>query len=376
MALPLSFLIFINLLTYFLIILLLWKAYKPCYQVRIKNRQWAIILIILFFLFAFWGGDYEHYLLNMKEIAKDYTSIEGPYVFFAKMVGSMFLPWRFIIWGGGFWLLLKLFKLVDVPRDLALVVFVTLYLHLYSYARVSLSMTIMFFGLALLYSSKRKRNIILAFAIILSSYFFHKTALFGVVAILIGLVATKNERKIVIAAVIFLPTIFVFIQDFLSSFLNLYAFDYSLINVNVGQKYLMKEAQELGTGTKLAALLEHTTMYLVAMLYVIMLLKNEIKEMPKSVRIFSNVSFYTIMVASLFALDLGANTAVIYARFIRYSMIPSAIFVAYVFSTRQHRKLVRVILITGFMSVTYYIIYTMYNAYVVSAGFDILRLFS
>ena len=376
MTLPLSFLIFLNLITYFLIILLLRRAYKPVFRVSNNNRQCAIILIILFFLFAFWGGDYEHYLLSMKDLVKGDTSIEAPYVFVAKIVGNMFLPWRLIIWGGGFFLLLKIFKRVEVPWDLSLVVFVTLYLHLYSYARVSLCMTIMFFGLALLYSSKKNGNIILAFVIIFSSYFFHKTALFGVAAILLGLVATKNERKVAIAALILLPTALVFVQNFLSSFLELYAFEESLIDVNVGQKYLMKEAQEIGTGTKIATFLEHTSMYLIAVLYVLMLIKNEIHETPKSVRIFANVSFYAIMMASFFALDLGVNTQVLYGRFIRYSMIPSSIFVAYVFTKGIHKKLVRLVLIVGSMAVTYYILYTMYNAYVVSAGFDILRLFS
>ena len=238
-----------------------------------------------------------------------------------------------------------------------------MFLPRFSYARVSLAMALTYLGMSLLTYKTGLKNMFFGTIILLGSFFFHKSALFGIGVVVISIFLSDHiGKKTLLAVFLSMPFLIIITTNFLSEFLLLNADDYELINVESGQNYLEDEVRKQGLAARTLDFLMRTTYYLVVIEYVLLHLKGQYKSLPRSMKAYSTAAFFTIVFASIFAFDLGFTTQTIYNRFIFFGMIPSACFIAYCVKERLLIKWTRTTIFMGIISMFLSLLYACYLA--------------
>ena len=144
-----------NLIMILIGYLIVFPALKYPYHLTKSRRLFAYCLIVFFCVFAFWGSDFFHIYDNYKELVSSGWELEYIYHLIAKdIVPDNYFLWRLIVWGFATILIANTFKMVRVNQDLAVCFFLMIWILWFSYARVSLSMAMAFFGLAIISNSQ------------------------------------------------------------------------------------------------------------------------------------------------------------------------------------------------------------------------------
>ena len=139
------------------------------------------------------------------------------------------------------------------------------------------------------------------------------------------------------------------------------SFEESMVNISSGQRYLVGEISAVkGPATLIEEGLMRVSFYLVAVLFILSVIKNKYKELPETIKFFACCSFFTIAGASLFAFDTGFDTSTIFNRFLLYSILPSSIFVAHFIYTKQFQRFTRLIIIVGLCASFFALLYSFY----------------
>ena len=334
-------------------------------------NDWIVLakfLIILFCLFSFWGVDWFHYAQIFAKIKKyGGTHMEDVYVSIAQFSPN-YLVFRFIIWGSAVFLVFDFFKRINVNYVLALLIFSATSLIWFSYARVSLAMALMFWGVSVVFNplyGKKLLSYVVGISAIVASFYFHKTAAFGIGIIGIAFLANKLKgRSILILSALLIPIEFLLIQHYL--------LDFMLVDARVeegawgssiasGQHYLGKETVTSGIGSNIAKFLELLPYYLTAYCCLKLSGKKHLFEMiPISVKAFVYIAFYFVLFASIFAFDFGYSTEILYGRFMRFAFLPCVVVVSYCYEIVETHKIAKYIVYLGMASTMYQLLYVLY----------------
>lgn len=354
-----------NIVLYVLICVLLWRAFSIKNLSRV-NLRISSLLILVFLLFAFWGGDYFHYIEGFDVVKNNpliETSFEDIYYWIVSIVPSYFF-FRLVVWGGCFFFFLKTLSLLKIPRGIGLLAFTAFSLLRLSYARVSLAMAIMYLGLAFIYSEHRIRKPIIWIiggCIILASFFFHKSAYFGI-AMIVSSILLSNIKKsgssiAIITALLF--GAFFIVSNYIDNFMMM-AVDpgESNLSVEIGQKYLNRDESEVGWGGQIRNVGEMIPYYLGLLVYVKLQIKGDFKKFPKSMIVFSNLFLIIVLASSVFMLDFGLNTIFLYHRFMRFNLIPLAVFMSFCYSNGYEKKLVKATFIIAILVALFTLYYS------------------
>lgn len=134
--------------------LIVFPALKYPHRLTKSRRRGAYCTIVVFCVFAFWGSDFFHVYDNYKELLSTGWTLESVYQIIAQEIApDNYFLWRLVVWGLATILIIKIFKRVDINQDLAVSFFLMIWILWFSYARVSLAMAMVFFGLALVSKS-------------------------------------------------------------------------------------------------------------------------------------------------------------------------------------------------------------------------------
>lgn len=357
-----------------LIIILIYSLMKPamCYPFKVgeNRRKITQLLIIIFCIFSFWGADWFHYIYeyNMLRDMGDFkTNLEDVYMYIARYSPS-YLVFRLIIWGGALLLLNSTYKRVGVGYDLTLFLFGSIWVIWFGYARVSLSMAIMFFGLAYLYESSNKNkviSVIVGAAAIVASFYFHKSSIFGIFVIVIAVFSKRLSRNTLALVVVLFP-ILVYIMNtqmggFMSTDIDTESGSEIAAYVSKGQNYMERESKIRGIGGPLIEISERFVYYFIAFLCYKFQKSVFMESTPKVILVFMRVLFFNVLLASVFMFDLGANTTLLYTRLMRYSFIPASIVLSYMHQVHFTPIWTNRIIKFAFLSSVYAIIYITYT---------------
>ena len=366
--------VLLNILLYVGIIALL----KPVLRRRTvgkKNVRIACLLILAFCLFAYWGGDYIHYREIIHEYVKGgYTHMEPFYRSICDLVGDRYLLFRLIVWGLALILLLKTFSSnLYIDFSLQLLIFSMLYLPYFSYARASLAMASLFYGCVLFQRSTDKRSVILfliSFAFIIGSFFFHKTALLGIVIVLVSLIPFRINKLTLTVLLLSYPVVLFIIKQVFGEIMLMDGFsDDSLLDIHAAQSYIndVGEGGQGGIGANIEILLKRVCSFLVVFLFVISCWTDRFKGFPTTIQVFGKCLFMFLVVAFAFAFNSEIASSTFSTRIMYYSYIPSAIFVAYCYTINYKKKLCKAIMYIGVIAVMYSLLYSLYVNYVLGA---------
>lgn len=357
-------LVLFNLL--FLLSILFYLS--PAYGLRKKVPIGIPLLgIFVFCIFSFWGADWFGYAESYKHIKMGYrTNLEPVYQWIVIELISSYFQFRVIIWGTALVFFYDTIRRLPVRTDLTLFFFVAIWMIWFSYARVSLAMALMFWGTSLISTQERWNFLhsIIGVTAICVSFFFHKSALFGVSAILFALVTRTQKKQLLWVLILMFPLMVYFAQDFLRDFMmEDFAYDESDVDAYMaaGQHSMANEVHFSGWGTIIQRTLERIPFYLLAWACYKLHADNKFNYLPSSIKVFSKILFFIVLVSTIFIFDFEINLKTVYTRFLRFGAIPATIILSYLWENDCYPKLMRYVFIFGFIGVIYSLIYTMYN---------------
>ena len=361
--------IFFDIAIYLIVVIIFYRNLKsPRYKLTKVSHLLVFFLLLIFCLFPYFSGDYFHNMEGYYYVLKgEGTSVEDIYSLIANVVGENYTLFRMVTWGVSLFLVFRAFKRLDVSTDLCLMCFAILGILKFSYARVSIAMALMFYGLSWLIKPNKKiliPSLLWGLIMIAVSYFFHKSALFGIAIIVLTLlIGNINNRIKQFLLLLSLPLFLALMRYLMFNFTDI--LDISEDNLLFGQTTfeLYTEAREgtAGTGQMIENILNRVPIYLAAFLGIKVIYKRNIRK--KSIRVFSSAFILIVLISSLFLFDfMDLNTYVFYYRCLNFSFIPMAVLVAYCYQKRLERNLVSLILGLGIVGAMYQMLYSAYIA--------------
>lgn len=322
--------------------------------------------MIIFCVFSFYGTDYFHYMLDYEILKSGYedNSMEDVYIWIVGHIDSYTL-FRLVVWGSAIWLCSLIPNRVGVNRNLFIAILALCFITKIGYARASLAMAMMFCGLAIYLNQKSVKQWTLGVALIAASFFFHKSAFFGIAMIILALATYKMDSKKLKFIAICYPFFVSLMIILLKYVIDLDPTDDSMLDINAAQNYMNKERVRRGIawGPKLGELLFNGSFYVLVYVYIKAVLTGAYKRWTIPIKIYSTAFFWIVAIATIFAFDLGANTSVYYYRLLYFAMIPAAVFLCHCWAGKfKHKTAIRAFYL-AFFSVIYQLTYTIYLAW-------------
>ena len=367
-----AFLVFLDLLMLILAYLVMKPAIVSPYVVNGSRRTLGIIICFLFCLFSFWGADWYGYIAEIaviKEFGASNSNMERFYIWLIENVSDNYLVFRTIVWGSALFLFLLTLRRLQIRFDLALLLFSTVWIIWFSYARVSLSMSILFFGSSLLYKPSCRHKLLsyaLGIAAIVCAFFLHKSSVFGISVVVLAILSQNKPKNISTVLLIAFPVFVLLAGYFINNLSLLDIGDESDLSfyLEAGAKHLRKRGGGGGIGTFIQKLLERIPYYILAFYALKSMRSSSYYEMPKEIQLFVRILIYVVLFASVFAFNFGPNTRVLYSRFLRFAAIPAVIVLSYMLEHGMFNGWPRRIYHFALAGSFYSVLYMMYNAFV------------
>lgn len=352
----------------------LFLTLKPAliYQGEVSNKRIFItkVVMLLFCLFSFWGTDWYGYLSYFESVKQgwgEHVPMEDVYIWLMELLPS-YLLFRLVVWGGALLFLFKTISNLNLDKGQFFFFFCCISLIWFSYARVSLAMAIMFCGVSYLLKGRendgnRIINFLFGIALIIGSFYFHKSAAIGIASIGFALFLRRlGSKRGINLMILTFPFIVIAVQGvFPGLFEEVIADDTNLLNeyAVAGTSHLNSQKSAQGIGIIIQRFLEWSPSYLMVFLCYKVLSDNI--EMTKGIILMMYSLCTIVFVASLFAFDLGMNTFTLYIRMMRFAQIPQCICLAYLYKNGLYLKPVKIVYTLGIAGCVYAITYMLYN---------------
>ena len=361
------FQVLIDLLLWLLIFLSFKKSFNYPFHIPVNSKRIGIFLILLFCLFAFWGGDYFHYrsAFNEFKLTGDINQ-ESVYKWFYSTFSFSYTAFRLAIWGLALTALLWAYSRLTPSVDLTLFFFGTSFLPIFSYARASLAMSIIILGISFIsHPIKRFRliSLLIGTALLGVSVYFHKSAPIGVAMAFSSLFMIKaNKTKLLLVA--FMAPLFVFVLQQAFGFFTIMDLDSeTFITEHYRNRIVDAESRHVRSiGPFVNSVVTQFPVYFAAFLYVVIVWSGDLKQFTVGEKAISAYAFCITLLAILFSFDMGIDTRVLQYRTLFYSMPAYAVFLAAVRRYNLKPKLARLVFYFACFSGFYQVLYATYCA--------------
>lgn len=275
------------------------------------------------------------------------------------------MSFRFLVWGSALVLYGLSIKFLRIKNDIAWLCFVAVGLLWFSYARASLAMAMMYLGFVLYNSQDSSfRKKLIAIVLLAGSYYCHKSALFGIILILIVSHSKRIDAKKLLLLGICLPILYYVLGQFLDHYMLLQGdsdSDAWSASVVSAQSYLNRELSEVGLGLLLQQILERSTYILTAYIGIKVVSDENVKNtLPNNISALITLLIYMVVIAFMFQFDLGFNTSLIADRFFRFSFIPTSLLLTFYLTNGIYPKLTKTTFYLGLFATFYELFYCLY----------------
>lgn len=186
-------------------------------------------------------------------------------------------------------------------------------------------MAMMYLGFVLYNSQDSSfRKKLIAIVLLAGSYYCHKSALFGIILILIVSHSKRIDAKKLLLLGICLPILYYVLGQFLDHYMLLQGdsdSDAWSASVVSAQSYLNRELSEVGLGLLLQQILERSTYILTAYIGIKVVSDENVKNtLPNNISALITLLIYMVVIAFMFQFDLGFNTSLIADRFLDFHL--------------------------------------------------------
>lgn len=298
---------------------------RTCYQANLKIFMFLSCLIFALTYFA--DSDYFHYksLLNDIEANRLSASIEDIYISLAKCVNYNYILFRLFIWGSALFIFCKTASINKININHVLYLLFVVYIAIFSYARATLGMSILFFGLSFYINSKSLLKKSIGIVILICSYFFHHSLIIAIILALLSIPFKLTYRNLAIlvfiASLVAISIVNVFNYVFTNPIVNEYLMN--KLTYYTSETYNESNLTTLG---KLKFLLETLSFLVPVYISTISILKNNINNLKnfRLENILNNTALFIVTLSIVLSfLPLATN---VFAYRIRYmAFIPICI---------------------------------------------------
>lgn len=278
-----------------------------------------MVLCIFFCLFSFYGGDYFSYQYTFEQHKYEGANIplEDIYITLIEILPT-YVIFRLVIWGGGLILFYLSSRFLQLKTSRFLYLYVVFLLLTFSYARVSLGMSIVMFGYSLLISPRGNMAYkIIGVACILCSTMFHRTIILPAALSLLSLISLNRFRLGLM--LLLLPVIIILINHYFNSMI----FESGMLDESQLRKatsYLSDSHQkERGIGALINFTLQYAAVYYGLYVLVRTYFKRKIKISPWEKKLFT---FCILMSAVGTSMYFVPNAFVFFYRIMSLTKFP------------------------------------------------------
>ena len=336
--------------------------YQNQSTVNKSNQNWTIFFIGFFIVTHCLKGDFFHMMERVHGYSS-YSAYVGEEIYYkiGLFVGNNYLLFRTIVWGGAFYLFCQTAKRMQVPVYYAALLLIATHSIIFSYARVSLSMAVYFYGLSFLCRPNKVKlfSYIIGISLILLSREFHSSAVIMIAMTFMLFITIKKWTLIVILVAI--PLLVGVLKDYF----YLIAFSDSTDEVVAKkmQGYSDREVEK-GIAGRIISILQYASFYIPFILSSISLFFNEeYKKCSIEILRFYKVALGFVLASIAFTF-MGSTFVTFVYRVLFMSMIPSTIIVVYLYRNEMmQKKHMALCVISGFL---FLLIKYMYDIYIVA----------
>ena len=173
-----------------------------------------IWLLLLYSLTSFNGHDYYSYWTGLKSTYFKYKlDLEPPYITIGLLCKQNYLLFRLIIWGSALLGFILSSKSLKIKCNFSTYYLFACYIIIFSYARATLAMSMIFFGYIFFYNYKNKNLILssLGLFVFFIGFYFHRSIIILMILTVI-MPFIKFSKKNILFFVLILPLFFILIR--------------------------------------------------------------------------------------------------------------------------------------------------------------------
>lgn len=288
-----------------LILYSLYFIYKEKYlKGYAKRTPFVLGFLILIICVIAVGGDYWSYLSWYETGLLD-EHVEPIWMHIKDLIPWNYSLFRAIVWGVGLILMIQLFDICNVDKALALCLFGSFYIVFYCYARASIALAFLLYGIIQFYRSSNKGILqiwrwILCFLFIVLGLLLHRSMFLIIPALLMPLFVKLNRTSFVILLVLF--PVFSLLFNFLFPYLSQVA----TANTYFGENALEYLSLDIDKGARfwsdLLPRLPILLFYVVAAFSL-----NKCHTVPSIISKVTTAAFFILYTSFLFATVSEAN---------------------------------------------------------------------
>lgn len=344
----------IDIIIWVVLVFLTYPLLKTSSMRKKYSTFLPLVFIILFLLYAFYGGDYFRYDQKLEEMQtslrelQDITyqeHMEPVYWFIGSLVNYNYFLFRAVIFVGAFGLCILSMKLEKISIPAFLLFFVIAGLVSFSVSRLCLAISIALLGYSFFLKKDESKYKYIIFKIVgislfVVSFFFHKSIIFLLAILILSLLPLKKQllKAIMVAAPI---AAFIF-GGFLVNYLFSIGGGDSMINFNSAQSYATTE-RSYGIGSSMVMLFSYVYYYTVQFFSIRFIGTSEYEEAPIFIKCLTRSVFWIVLVSTLFLFIPGIERIMFYNRFLNFTQIMAIPVLAYSLQTAfKHKLLVRI----------------------------------
>jgi len=269
--------------------------------------------------------------------------------------------WRAVVWGSSTYIMLLALKRFKCPTLTTFFFIGAMYALSFYKLRGSLGISILIYGLSFILQSKRSvRTMLTGIALIVASYFFHKSMPFTI-AILILTMFIKFSKCSVILSLLIFPVLTVLIEKVIVSAL---ADSFNTTNEMLeiawrsGTSYASKEANQYNIIGVISNYVTFSPSYLILYFCTKSFVFRRIK-VPKEIWFIYKFSYVLIYISSLFFFQVFSTW--IYIRFLTMAYLPVCIIGGYYFKYFKMTRGMKLTLYLCAINAIYNIAYPFYK---------------
>ena len=319
-----------------------------------------LILIIIYSVFDFTGGDFSNYkiLYDNYWLYGTTSHLEPIYEYFIELSSRNYFIWRFFVWTIASAIWVNVLRILKQDVDFSALIFLLIVFYHFVGARQSIGFGLLFWGLTKIVNRSKNRvwEIIIGVIIMLISLCFHKTM---IVYLLIIVFACIPFRKWgIIATLILFPIVYKYLDVFLEYYMA-YLGTYSEDASEVFNRYLESDLRAVSNFNGILRLFIERTPIILLLIYSINNVFFKKRRLPVYYEILLRMSYIMIYMSFLF---IGKEvSAYISPRMWDASLYPLTLFMAYYLYPVRKKNKVTIFLMLLFVFFLFIVTYNIYK---------------
>lgn len=344
----------IDIIIWVVLVLLTYPLLRRPFKLKHYSTFIPIVFVVLFLLYAFYGGDYFRYEQKLDEMQSSLRALqdityqehmEPVYWLIGSLVNYNYILFRTVVFVGAFGLCLLSMRLERIDISAFLLFFVIAGLVSFSVSRLCLAISIALLGYSFFLKTDKAKRKYLIFKLIgislfVLSFFFHKSIIFLLAILILSILPIK--KQIIMPIMVIAPIVVFFTGSYFVNFLFSTGGDDAMINFNSAQSYATTE-RAYGLGSSLVMLFSYLYYYTVQIFSIKLIRSREYEDAPIYIKCLTRSVFWVVLISTLFLFIPGIERIMFYNRFLHFTQIMVIPVLAYSLQhSFKHKMLVRI----------------------------------